>query len=178
MPKLVYQFKPCIAPIRLDRYSSLSRRIKRFKLRGKLIRISVIERASIIISGWNHKALTSKVHLDTLMGTINKFLEYWSHAAAYLPHGGLSLSMPRKQAIASGKKHWTLKKKHPLTVRCCKRIRARRAFASKDLNEESGPPKNSGGAIEKPLLKKPLEQAFYEGELMVLKLRAFQKVYD
>lgn len=135
--------------------------------------ISVVERAHHH-SVWNRQSTYTKSHLDTLMEH-QQIFEYWSHAAAYLPITDYRFSLPRKQAIASGEKHWH-EKNTALTKSILQRIAQEGPLQAKDFERGSGA-KNSGWWDWKPA-KKALEQLFMEGELMVLKRQGFQKVYD
>ncbi|NCT48097.1 MAG: winged helix-turn-helix domain-containing protein, partial [Paraglaciecola sp.] len=135
--------------------------------------ISVIARA-------HHHTLWNRCHdyhsdsLDTLVNQKHIF-EYWSHAAAYLPMSDYRYSLPRKQAIASGQKHWHAKDAK-LTKEILARIREQGPLQAKDF-EQAKRQASSGWWDWKPA-KKALEQLFMEGELMAVKRQGFQKVYD
>jgi uncharacterized protein YcaQ len=135
--------------------------------------ISVIERAHHH-SVWNRQSTYTKSHLNKLMEH-QQIFEYWSHAAAYLPMADYRFSLPRKQAIASGEKHWHAKNTS-LTKSILQRIEQEGPLRAKDF-ERTSAAKNSRWWDWKPA-KKALEQLFMEGELMVLKRQGFQKVYD
>ncbi|MFT4925051.1 MAG: hypothetical protein ACI8WB_001141, partial [Phenylobacterium sp.] len=134
--------------------------------------ISVVERA-------HHHSLWSRVkhyqpqHLDQLQQQ-KQIFEYWSHAAAWLPMRDYRFSLPRKQAISSGEKHW-FDKDLKLNREILQRIRTEGPLQAKDFEQRTD--KNSGWWDWKPA-KKALEQLFMEGELMIAKRQGFQKVYD
>lgn len=135
--------------------------------------ISVVQRAHHHTL-WNRVKSYQPNDLQTLEAQKRVF-EYWSHAAAYLPMRDFRFSLPRKQAIASGQKHWH-EKDPKLAKFILQRITAEGPLQAKDF-EHKRTLKNSGWWDWKPA-KKSLEQLFMEGELMVLKRQGFQKVYD
>lgn len=134
--------------------------------------ISVIQRA-------HHHCLWSRLpnyqlaHIDQLLASKHVF-EYWSHAAAFLPMDDYRFSLPRKQAIARGEKHW-FDKDHKLVKNILQRIRTEGPLKAKDFEQRKT--LNTGWWDWKPA-KKALEQLFMEGQLMVSKRLGFQKVYD
>lgn len=135
--------------------------------------ISVIQRA-------HHHCLWSRVnnyqanYIDQLIAQ-KQIFEYWSHAAAYLPMQDYRFSLPKKQAIASGEKHW--RDKNPIAEkRVLQRIQQEGPLRAKDF-ERDNTKKGTGWWDWKPD-KVALEQLFIEGELMVVERRGFQKVYD
>jgi uncharacterized protein YcaQ len=135
--------------------------------------ISVIQRA-------HHHCLWSRVDnyqanfIDQLIAQ-KQIFEYWSHAAAYLPMQDYRFSLPKKQAIASGEKHW--REKNPVAEkRVLQRIQQEGPLRAKDF-ERDATKKGNGWWDWKPD-KVALEQLFIEGELMVVERRGFQKVYD
>jgi len=135
--------------------------------------ISVIQRA-------HHHCLWSRVKnyqadfIEQLVAQ-KQIFEYWSHAAAYLPMQDYRFSLPKKQAIASGEKHW--RDKNPIAEkRVLQRIQQEGPLRAKDF-ENNRTKKNTGWWDWKPD-KVALEQLFIEGELMVVERRGFQKVYD
>jgi uncharacterized protein len=135
--------------------------------------ISVIARA-------HHHTLWNRCHdyhSDSLDSLVEQKLlfEYWSHAAAYLPMSDFRYSLPRKQAIASGQKHWHAKDAK-LTKEILARIREQGPLQAKDF-EQAKRQASNGWWDWKPA-KKALEQLFMEGELMAVKRQGFQKVYD
>jgi uncharacterized protein YcaQ len=135
--------------------------------------ISVIQRA-------HHHCLWSRVNnyqpdfIEQLIAQ-KQIFEYWSHAASYLPMQDYRFSLPKKQAIAAGEKHW--RDKNPIAEkRVIQRIQQEGPLRAKDFERESTK-KGTGWWDWKPD-KVALEQLFIEGELMVVERRGFQKVYD
>ncbi|NNC98788.1 MAG: winged helix-turn-helix domain-containing protein [Gammaproteobacteria bacterium] len=135
--------------------------------------ISVVQRAHHH-SLWNRVREYRPTQLDGLLEQ-QQIFEYWSHAAAYLPMRDYRFSLPRKQAIAGGAKHWHVKDAR-LADRVIQRITAEGPLQARDFKN----PQNRGANAWwqwKPA-KQALEQLFMEGELMVVRRRGFQKVYD
>jgi uncharacterized protein YcaQ len=135
--------------------------------------ISVIQRA-------HHHCLWSRVKnyqpdfIEQLVAQKQVF-EYWSHAAAYLPMQDYRFSLPKKQAIAAGEKHW--RDKNPIAEkRVLQRIRQEGPLRAKDFEHDRT--KNGTGWWDWKPDKVALEQLFIEGELMIVERRGFQKVYD
>lgn len=135
--------------------------------------ISVIQRA-------HHHCLYSRLpsyqpeHLAQLVAKKQVF-EYWSHAAAYLPMQDYRFTLPKKQAIAAGEKHW--RDKNPQAEkRVLQRIQQEGPLQAKDF-APAVYKKSSGWWDWKPD-KVALEQLFIEGKLMVAERKGFQKVYD
>jgi uncharacterized protein YcaQ len=135
--------------------------------------ISVIQRA-------HHHCLWSRVNnyqpafIEQLI-TQKQIFEYWSHAAAYLPMQDYRFSLPKKQAIAAGEKHW--RDKNPVAEkRVLQRIQQEGPLRAKDFEREST--KKATGWWDWKPDKIALEQLFIEGKLMVVERRGFQKVYD
>lgn len=135
--------------------------------------ISVVQRA-------HHHCLWSRVKnyqpnfIDQLIAEKHIF-EYWSHAAAYLPMQDYRFSLPKKQAIAAGAKHWR-EKNLIAEKRVLQRIQQEGPLRAKDFERDVSK-KGTGWWDWKPD-KVALEQLFMEGELMVVERRGFQKVYD
>ena len=135
--------------------------------------ISVVQRA-------HHHCLWSRVKnyqtnfLEQLISQ-HQIFEYWSHAAAYLPIHDYRFSLPKKEAIASGEKHW--REKNPTAEkRVLQRIQQEGPLRAKDF-EHNRTKKGDGWWDWKPD-KIALEQLFIEGKLMIVERRGFQKVYD
>lgn len=135
--------------------------------------ISVVERAHHHTL-WNRVKTYQPAQLASLVDQ-KKVFEYWSHAAAYLPMRDYRYSLPRKHAIACGEKHWH-QKDLKITQMVLQRITQQGPLQAKDF-QHSGRVKGSGWWDWKPA-KRALEQLFMEGDLMVVKRRGFQKVYD
>jgi len=134
--------------------------------------ISVVERAHHH-SIWNRTENYDPIHLEQLLAD-KMIFEYWSHAAAYLPMHDYRYSLPRKNAIAKGDKHWFSKDKKSM-AHVLARIKAEGPLQAKDFKDTRET--KTGWWDWKPA-KKALEQLFMEGKLMVASRQGFQKVYD
>lgn len=134
--------------------------------------ISVVERA-------HHHTLWTRAdgyqakHLDQLVEQ-RKVFEYWSHAAAYLPMRDYRFSLPRKQAIAAGEKHWHVKNEK-VAKQVLQRVQQEGPLQARDFEHTR---RGDGGWWEWKPAKLALEQLFMEGELMIVRRQGFQKVYD
>jgi hypothetical protein len=133
--------------------------------------ISVVERA-------HHHVLWSRNHSytkDDLAGLLKKkkVIEYWSHAAAYLPIEHYRYCLPRMHEYRNGKSHFRATDKKMMNF-VLDRIKNEGPLMSKDFKSET---KASGWYDWKPA-KRALEQLFMDGSLMVCERRGFQKVYD
>ena len=133
--------------------------------------ISVVERA-------HHHTLWNRVPhyrhrlLDRLIET-RDLIEYWSHAAAYLPIEHFRFCLPRMNALASGQRHW-YPRNPKIMKRVLDRIRVDGPLQARDFTEHKGPT----GMWEWGPVKQAIEQLFMEGELMVTRRDSFQKVFD
>ncbi len=134
--------------------------------------ISAIERAHHHTL-WNRNPRYNSTHLDKLVSE-KMIFEYWSHAAAYLPMKDFRFTLPRKNAIASGKeKHWHLRDEQ-LMKSIVNRIALEGPLMAKDF-ESMG--KKSNNWSSQPV-KQALGNLFMEGKLMISCRRNFHKVYD
>ncbi|MCC7441283.1 MAG: YcaQ family DNA glycosylase [Bdellovibrionales bacterium] len=136
--------------------------------------ISVVERA-------HHHILWTRVPgyraggLETLQHPERRALEYWSHAAAYLPMADYRHCLPRMkhyrdtraEAFASQKK---------LMVQIRRRIRAEGPLRSSDFEAPEG--HRAGGWWEWKPAKAALERMFHAGELLISRREGFQKRFD
>lgn len=134
--------------------------------------ISVVERAHHHTL-WNRVNNYQSSHLDQLQKE-KKLFEYWSHAAAYLPMRDYRFSLPRKQAIAGGEKHW-YDKDPKLCKLVLERIQQEGPLQSRDFEHQR---KGKNEWWDWKPAKRMLEQLFMEGELMIVRRDGFQKVYD
>ena len=134
--------------------------------------ISVVQRAHHHTL-WNRNPRYQTAHLDQLIADRQVF-EYWSHAAAYLPMCDYRYSLPRKQALASGKQEHWYERDERLMKLVLERITAEGPLMAKDF-EHVG--KRTGEWKSKPA-KRALEYLFMQGELMVPCRVNFHKVYD
>ena len=134
--------------------------------------ISAIERAHHHTL-WNRNPRYNCSHIDHLISEKRVF-EYWSHAAAYLPMKDFRYTLPRKNAIASGKeKHWHLRDEQ-LMKSIVNRIASEGPLMAKDF-ESLG--KKSNDWSSQPV-KQALGNLFMQGDLMISCRRNFHKVYD
>ncbi|MBT8116045.1 MAG: winged helix DNA-binding domain-containing protein [Arenicella sp.] len=134
--------------------------------------ISVVERAHHHTL-WNRVKNYQPSHLDQLQKQ-NKVFEYWSHAAAYLPMRDYRFTLPRKQALCSGEKHW-YDKDAALCKLILDRIRLEGPLQSRDFEHKR---KGKSEWWDWKPAKQMLEQLFMEGKLMIARRDGFQKVYD
>lgn len=135
--------------------------------------ISVINR-SHHHAFWTRVPSYREAHLDALLKE-RRILEYWSHAAAYLPMQDYRYCLPYMHAIASGEQHW--RKPDPRAMaRVLARIRDEGPLMARDF-EHDGARGEHWGWNWKPA-KIALEQLFIEGKLMASHRVGFQKVYD
>lgn len=135
--------------------------------------ISVVERA-------HHHTLWNRVNryqvslLDQAIMQKQAF-EYWSHAAAYMPMRDFRFTLPKKQTLAAGGKHWYAKdpkqSKYVLD-----KIRDEGPLQASDFKQARSL-KSGGWGGQKPA-KRALERLFMEGELMISHRQGFQKVFD
>ena len=134
--------------------------------------ISVIQRAHHHTL-WNRNPQYLSSHLDELMVN-KKIFEYWSHAAAYLPMRDYRYSLPRKDAIASGKENHWYSRDEKLMRSVLKRIDTEGPLMAKDFDSKGG---KTGEWQTRPF-KQALENLFMQGELMIPYRVNFHKAYD
>ncbi len=104
-----------------------------------------------------------------------RILEYWAHAAAYLPMRDYRFCLPYMHAIASGQKHWRTPDRKAMQM-VLDRVRAEGPLMARDFEEDNGR-SSVWGWNWKPA-KIALEQLFIEGRLIAARREGFQKVYD
>lgn len=134
--------------------------------------ISVVQRAHHHTL-WNRNPNYQIDDLDQLTAE-KKIFEYWSHAAAFLPMRDFRHSLPRKNAIASGKQENWYDRDPALMKSVLKRISQEGPLMARDF-EHSKRKANAWGS--KPA-KQALESLFMQGDLMISKRVGFQKVYE
>lgn len=134
--------------------------------------ISVVER-SHHLTLWNRVPHYRRRFLDFLVQD-RSILEYWAHAAAYLPMSDFRYTLPRKKAIADGQRHW-YEKDPKLMTEVLARVRADGPIRARDFEAHRG---NAGGMWEWGPIKQALEMLFMEGKLLVTRRENFQKVFD
>lgn len=136
--------------------------------------ISVIERAHHHVLGTRVENYAPKL-LDQLQAKEKRILEYWGHAAAYLPMDDYRFCIPQMNAWRDGKIRWFPKDEKVMKF-CRDRIKAEGELMARDFK----PPDDheSGTWWNWKPAKIALEQLFNEGELTVVRRQGFQKVYD
>jgi uncharacterized protein YcaQ len=134
--------------------------------------ISVVER-SHHLTLWNRVPHYRQHYLDRLVRD-RSILEYWAHAAAYLPMSDFRYTLPRMRAIASGQRHW-YDRDPKLMKEILAQVRAEGPLQAKDIESHRG---NAGGMWEWGPVKQSLEMLFMEGKLLVTRRDSFQKVFD
>ena len=135
--------------------------------------ISVIERAHHHTL-WNRANNYQVRHLNQLLVSKDVF-EYWSHAAAYLPMRDYRYSLPRKQAIKGGERHW-YEPNPKLEKWVLDQVKEKGPMQARDFDNDI--PKIKGGWGETKAAKRGLEQLFMQGDLMICDRQGFQKVFD
>ncbi|MES2605585.1 MAG: crosslink repair DNA glycosylase YcaQ family protein [Pseudomonadota bacterium] len=135
--------------------------------------IAVIKRAHHHTC-WTRVPDYQDVHLDELQKG-RKILEYWSHAAAYLPMQDYRYCLPRMRAFAAGEEGWH-KPQPKLMQLILERIREEGPLQARDFEQDKS--RKPGGWWQWKPSKKALEQLFFQGELVASHRSGFQKVYD
>jgi len=136
--------------------------------------ISVVERA-------HHHILRSRVpnynkkHLRDLQLKDRQVLEFWSHAAAYIPMSDYRYTLPIVDHFKAGKDSRPVGDKK-LMQYVLDRIRNEGPLMSRDF-EPALHPKGNGWWESKPA-KLALLRLFFEGEILVSHRKGFQRVYD
>jgi len=117
--------------------------------------------------------------LHELQAADRRVFEYWAHAMAYLPTSDYRFYVPQMNRIrAEGTawmREWRAKHSDVLEV-VLARIRAEGPLSSKDFVPPEGTKRGTWWDW-KPS-KRALELLFWQGDLMIVERRNFQKVYD
>jgi uncharacterized protein YcaQ len=121
---------------------------------------------------WNRAPGYRPEHLDALVAE-RAVLEYWAHAAAYLPMEDYRFCLPRMRAIASGQRHW-YERDSKLMREILARFRDEGELRAADFDAHTA----STGMWNWGPVKRALEQLFMEGEILVTRRDNFQKVFD
>lgn len=135
--------------------------------------ISVVERA-------HHHVLATRVAgyrndwLDKLLAE-RKVLEYWAHAAAYLPMEDYRFTLPIKRFFGEHRDRWPKSDKQ-LMQRVCDRIREEGPLMARDF--EGDPARKGEGWWDWKPAKLALERLFLQGSLVTIGRKGFQKIYD
>jgi uncharacterized protein len=134
--------------------------------------ISVVERAHHHVL-WTRNTSYDSDHLGKLEAEPRCAIEYWSHAAAYVPIEGYRFCIPRMERIrAEGHDWFKVDKKSVHLVR--RRIHTEGPMRAQDFEDVKG---REGWWDWKPA-KRALEYLFHAGELVAVGRRGFQKIYD
>jgi uncharacterized protein YcaQ len=135
--------------------------------------ISVVERAHHHIL-WSRVPTYKPRHLDLLEAEPCRVIEYWSHAAAYLPVADFRYCLPRMERIRRQGHEWF--KADKATVR---RVRERiKAEGPLRVQDFEGPKRKGAGWWDWKPAKVALEYLFHAGELVSVGREGFQKRYD
>lgn len=135
--------------------------------------ISVVARA-------HHHVLATRVanyqeaHLAKLQEE-RKILEYWAHAAAYLPMQDYRFTLPLKNYFREKKDPWPKSEKN-LVQKVLDRVKLEGPLMARDF-EGDRMRKGEGWWDWKPA-KLALERLFLEGSLVTVGRSGFQKIYD
>lgn len=135
--------------------------------------ISVVERAhhhilATRVSGYQNQWL-EKLQAD------KKVLEYWSHAAAYLPMEDYRYTLPIKKYFAEQRDRWPKSDKQ-LMQKVYDRVKEDGPLMARDF-EGDRIRKSEGWWDWKPA-KLALERLFFQGSLVTVGRSGFQKIYD
>ena len=136
--------------------------------------ISVVERAHHHVL-WTRLPTYDASQLDRAQGTERQVLEYWSHAAAYLPMEDYRFCLPRMAAFRHRRGAW-LRAHKALTQHVMQRIGAEGPRRAADFEAEPG--HRAGPWWDWKPAKLALEYLFHAGRLLVTYRRGFQKYFD
>ena len=139
--------------------------------------LSVVERAHHHVL-WSRVPRYAKRHLDVLESEPRRAIEYWSHAAAYLPIGDYRYCLPRMERVRREGHDW-FRYDPRVAKRVLERIRSEGPLRVQDFTQGGeGPSRGSGGWWEWKPAKIALEYLFHAGELVSISREGFQKRYD
>jgi hypothetical protein len=136
--------------------------------------IAVVARAHHHVL-WTRLPTYEAAQLDRAQGEDRQLLEYWSHAAAYLPMEDYRFCLPRMAAFRRRHAAWFRAHK-PLTQHVLQRIRAEGPRRAADFGAEPG--HRAGSWWNWKPAKLALEYLFHAGDLLVTYRRSFQKYFD
>ncbi len=135
--------------------------------------ISVVARA-------HHHILFSRlpsykpVSLKEAQNKHRRLLEYWAHAAAFIPMSNYRYTLPIQERFRSGADGWP-RSDRDLMDRIVDRIRDEGPLMSRDFDS---PDKRAGNWWDWKPAKRALHRLFLEGELVVSHREGFQRVFD
>lgn len=135
--------------------------------------ISVVERAHGHVL-WSRNADYRPEHVPALEAAPRRAIEYWSHAAAYLPLEDYRYCIPRMERIKAEGHEW-YKTDRAMARRILARVRAEGPLRAQDFERST---RGSAGWWDWKPEKRALEYLFHAGELVSIGRRSFQKVYD
>lgn len=135
--------------------------------------ISVVERAHHHVL-WSRNPGYLQKHLHTLLTDEKRVIEYWAHAAAYLPMRDYRHTLVIKQYFKDHRDRWP-KPDRKVMKRVYEAVKSEGPMMARDFSDASH--RASGWWDWKPA-KWALERLFLEGDLVVTERRGFQKVYD
>ena len=107
-------------------------------------------------------------------GRERRILEYWAHAAAYLPIEDYRFCLPRMERIRRNGHEW-FRADPSVSAEVLARVRAEGPLSAKDFEDPRG---KAGSWWDWKPAKRALEYLFHAGELLVATRKGFQKVFD
>ena len=135
--------------------------------------ISVVERAHNHIL-WSRVPDYTQKHLLDLQQRDRRVLEFWAHAAAYLPMKDYRFLIPTMDLFRNHHDPWP--KSDQKTIQWVHdRIRSDGPLKSRDFE---APDKKSTGWWEWKPAKLALQRLFFAGDIMVSHREGFQRVFD
>ncbi len=135
--------------------------------------ISVVERAHHHVF-WSSDRRYEPSVLPALEAEPRRALEYWAHAAAYLPLSDYRFCLPRMRRIAETGHEW-FPTERSVVEGVLGRIRAEGPLRASDFQGGDGP---RGPWWDWKPAKAALEYLFMSGRLLVRSRPGFQKLYD
>lgn len=142
--------------------------------------ISVVARAHEHVL-WSRTGLADRDAFRRLEGRgsggaedARRVIEYWSHAAAYLPMEDFRFCLPRMERIRRNGHEW-FRADRDAARAVLDRIRAEGPLSSKDFEDPRG---KAGSWWDWKPAKRALEYLFHAGELLVATRSGFSKVFD
>lgn len=139
--------------------------------------LSVVERAHHHIL-WSRVPRYAKRHLEAIETPPQRAIEYWTHAAAYLPVTEYRYCIPRMERVRAEGHDW-FEWDPKVAAQVLGRIRAEGPLRVQDFTRVAGGPgRGPGGWWEWKPAKIALEYLFHAGDLVSVGRAGFQKRYD
>jgi uncharacterized protein YcaQ len=135
--------------------------------------ISVAERAHHHVL-WSRAPDYKQMHLHELQLKDKRVLEFWAHAAAYLPMKDYRFALPTMEIFRNNHDPWP-KADQKLMQQVLERIRKEGPLMSRHFEHEK---KNNSGWWDWKPAKLALQRLFFAGDIMVSHREGFQRVYD